>query len=129
VIGGTDIIIPVRNENDALAWAVRAITRLWPNAVLEDADSAEVLPQYPSINFQGRREILAFRDQKAADQWDELGADPSLGGTLVHFLASQGALTVSVDDVPPAQIGSFVEALRSSLRQDIFASDALLEAA
>lgn len=129
MIGGTDFIIQVRQEIVALDWAVRAITRLWPNLVLEDADTGEVLPAYQYISFTGRKELLAFKDQKSAKLWDEIGVDPSLAGTLVHFLLSPGELTVSVDDKPPPEIKSFVDSLRSSLYKDLFASVALPMAA
>lgn len=125
MIGGTDIIIQVRDEIDALEWAVRSIRRLWPQVVLEDPIAGEVLSRSSTINFSERREILAFRDSEAARLWDDLGVDPSLTGTLVHFLVSPGELTVAVDDVPPPQVAAFVEALRSSLNTELFASTAI----
>lgn len=129
MIGGTDIIIPVRDEFDALDLALRAVDRLWDDVVLEDAETGEVFPSFWGINLFGRREILAFRDAEAARQWDEIGPDPSLDGTLVHFLLSPGELTVAVDDVPPPQIQSFVNSLRAALRKDLFASDTEREVA
>jgi hypothetical protein len=123
MIGGTDIIIPVRDELDALDLVVRAVVRLWPDVVLEDGETGQVLPKYEGITFHGRREILAFRDPEAARLWEEIGVDPSLEGTLVHFLVSPGELTVAVDDVPPPRIRKFIDSLRAALRKDIFASE------
>lgn len=129
MIGGTDIIIPVRDELQALELAVRAAVRLWDDPVLEDGETGEVLSAQGGINFFGRTEILAFRDAEAARLWEEIGADPALEGTLLHFLISPGELTVAVDDVPPPQITAFVEALQDTLRQDLFASTAELQVA
>ncbi|HZK81680.1 MAG TPA: hypothetical protein VFC46_11445 [Humisphaera sp.] len=123
MIGGRDIIIPTARGAEALDLAVRAVTRLWgPNVVLEDGVSGEGFRRYGDIDFAGRREILAFRDAESARLWDELGADPSLDGTLIHFLLSKGELTVAVDAEPSTQIASFVESLQRSLAQDLFAS-------
>ena len=123
MISGTDLVIPVRDELDALDLALRAVVRLWDDVVLEDAETGEVFSSYRGINLFGRHEILAFRDLEAARLWDDIGPDSSLDGTLIHFLASPGELTVAVDDVPPPQIRSFVESLRAALRKDLFASE------
>jgi hypothetical protein len=129
MIGGRDIIIPVVRGTEALDLAVRAVTRLWPDVVLEDAVSGESFRHYAEISFAGRNEILAFRDPQSAELWDEMGPDPSLDGTLIHFLLSKGALTVAVDASPPEQIELFVNGLRQSLAQDLFASTVTREAA
>jgi hypothetical protein len=122
MIGGRDVIIPTARGAEALDLAVRAVARMWGAVVLEDALSGEIFLRYADIDFAGRREILAFRDADSARLWDELGADPSLDGTLIHFLLSEGELTVAVDADPPPQIASFVESLQRSLAQDLFAS-------
>jgi hypothetical protein len=123
MISGTDIVIPVRDEFDALDFALRAVVRLWDDVVLEDAETGEVFSSYWEINLFGRHEILAFRDPEVARLWDDIGTDPSLDGTLIDFLLSPGELTVAVDDVPPPQIRLFVESLRAALRKDLFASE------
>jgi hypothetical protein len=129
MIGGRDVIIPTARGTEAMDFAIRAITRLWPDVVLEDAITGEKLGRYRDISFAGRQEILAFRDPTAAQSWDDIGADPSLEGTLMHFLLSKGELTVAIDASPPPVIESFVEALRQSLCQDLFATTARREAA
>ena len=91
--------------------------------------SGESFRHYGDVSFAGRNEILAFRDPQSAALWDELGPDPSLDGTLIHFLLSEGALTVAVDASPPEQIENFVTGLRQSLTQDLFGSTVAKEAA
>ena len=124
MIGGRDVIIPTTRGPEALDVALRAVTRLWQHAVLEDAVTGEIFRRYAEINFAGRSEILAFRDPESAKCWDELGPDPSLDGTLIHFLIAEGALTVAVDATPPKHIEEFLEDLRRSLTKDLFASTA-----
>jgi hypothetical protein len=121
MIGGRDIVIPILEGSEPLDLAVRAVSRLWPAVVLEDAQTGENLGRYADMNFAGRCEILAFRDKACAARWDEVGADPSLEGTLIHFLLSPSELTVVVDASPSTEIVSFVESLQHSLGQDIFA--------
>lgn len=115
MIGGSDIVIPVDNAHEAMELAVRAIVKLWPSAVIEDANTGDVLAAHGHIDFVGRDEILAFKDSAAARLWDEIGADPKLEGTLVHFLSSSGTLTIAVDEKPPEEIRAFVRSLRDLL--------------
>ena len=129
MIGGTDIIIPVLNSLDALDMAVRAVRRLWANVILENGDTGEKLPPYEDISFYGLSEILAFKDSDAAKLWDELGPDPSLDGTLLHFIVTDRELTIATDDTPSPQIEMFIKALQNTLMQDMFTSKAELEAA
>jgi hypothetical protein len=129
MIGGRDVIIPTARGAEALDLALRAVCRLWPLALIEDAATGETFRRYREISFAGRQEMLAFRDPESAALWDAIGADPSLDGTLIHFLVSDGELTVAIDADPPPQISAFVEDLRQSLRQDLFASMARRKAA
>jgi hypothetical protein len=129
MIGGRDIVIPILPGSEPLDLAVRAVSRLWPAVVLEDAETGENLGHYWDMKFAGRREVLAFRDKESATRWDQLGADPSLDGTLIHFLLSDRELTLVVDASPSAEIVRFVEALRCQLGQDIFAVTAVTKEA
>ena len=129
MIGGTDIIIPVLNSLDALDMAVRAVRRLWANVILENGDTGEKLPPYEDISFYGLSEILAFKDSDAAKLWDELGPDPSLDGTLLHFIVTDRELTIATDVTPSPQIEMFIKALQNTLMQGMFTSKAELEAA
>jgi hypothetical protein len=119
MIGGRDIVIPTTRGAEALELAVRAVRRLWPQAVLEDAVTGENLGSYPEISFAGREEILAFADSASAKLWNEIGPDPTLNGTLLHFILSEGQLTVVIDASPPPQIVRFVEDLRRDLMKHL----------
>ena len=124
MIGGTEFIIPIRDKAEALDLAIRLVLRLWPKAVIEDATAEEVLPAYESISFFGRHELLAFRDTESAEKWDKLGVDPSLNETLIHLIASDQELTVSLDDAPSAKMKAFAQTLRDALTQDLFLVEA-----
>lgn len=124
MIGGTDIIIPVRDAQTALEVAIRAILWLWDLPVFENADTGETLTDYRKLVRSGVHEILVYRDATAQAGWKELGADPSLDGTMIHLIGVGRELTMAVDDVPSPSIRSFVATVRNALRKDLFASTA-----
>jgi hypothetical protein len=115
MIGGTDIIIPVKDAEAAMDVALRATVTLWGRPVFEDADTGETFAEYRRRDLAGRREVLVFRDDAARVGWDELGADPSLDGTMIHLIADNGELTIAVDDVPNPSISSYIDAVRDAL--------------
>jgi hypothetical protein len=125
MIGGRDVIIPTTRSSDALSLAVRSLLNLWQQAVVEDAESGQSFRHHADINFSEFRELLVFRDPDCAKLWDELGSDPSLDGTLVHFLLSTGALTLAVDESPPPEIQRFISELRSLLLEPSISTTAL----
>jgi len=122
MIGGTDIIIVVRDSESAIDLALRATRRLWPTAVYENADTGEAFAAYRPIVLSSHCEILVYRDEAARNAWDELGADESLDGTMIHLIARECELTIAVDDVPNSTISAYIETVRKGLRQDIFLS-------
>jgi hypothetical protein len=115
MIGGTDIIIPVTDAEAAMDVALRAAVELWDRPVFEDADTGETFAEYRRRDLAGRREVLVYRDAAARAGWDQLGADPSLDGTMIHLIADDAKLTIAVDDVPNPSIRSYVDAVRNAL--------------
>jgi hypothetical protein len=124
MIGGSDIILRVRDAETAMDLAIRVTVRLWGRPIFEDADSGETFDEYQKLVLTGRREILIYRDSAAQAGWKALGADESLDGTMIHLIAAAGELTIAVDDVPNPSIRSFVAAVRNALQNDLFASSA-----
>ena len=128
MIGGRDVIIPCRDPLVALEFSIRAIRRLWPSAVLEDGETGDVLEAHPDVGLGGRHEVLAFKDSAASKLWCDIGASESTAGTLIHLIATPGLLTLVVDDHPTPDLARFVRSLSRSLKQDLFAGQALREA-
>ncbi|MBI4580708.1 MAG: hypothetical protein HY718_13460 [Planctomycetes bacterium] len=121
MIGGKDILIPTSPGPAALDLALRAISRRWPSAVFENAETGDMFDTYGSLGFGPVREILAYKDKEAARQWHELGADETLVGTMIHVLVSAAGLTLVVDSNPPLEVSSLVTAIRDGLNHGIFA--------
>ena len=118
MIGGTDIIIPVNDAEAAMDVALRAILALWGRPLFEDADTGETFSEYRRRDLAGRREVFVYRDAAARTGWGELGADPSLDGTMIHLIAAGGELTIAVDDVPNPSIRSYIDAVRDALTSE-----------
>jgi len=117
MIGGADVILSTGlSPADALDTAVRMVARGWKRAVFQSGDTGRVFDAYPQIAFAGLTELLAYRDRAAFDSWEQLGADPSNGNTMVHLLApGSGELTVVVDDPSAPQMKELLDAIRDAL--------------
>jgi len=99
---------------------MRTAAWFWPHAVFEDAESGKVYERYVDLGLRYRHEILVYRDRKALEQWDELGAEDSLIGTMIHLLLGASDITIVVDSSPPPQIQAYIKSVDDALRQDIF---------
>ena len=119
MIGGTDIVIPTGAGDAALDICLRVIRRYWPHAVFEDALAGDRAERYELLPIGRLTEILAYQDNAAAREWDEKGADPSLGNTMIHLLRGQGCVTAVVDDAAKPAMRQLLESMRLGLQLDI----------
>jgi hypothetical protein len=115
MIGGHDITIPTLSGAKALRLGVRASMLLWPDAVVVDAASGDVLADLAVLSSGRYGEVLVYRDKIAAQKWEELGADDTLLGTMIHFLMSDRSLTIVVDDNPSAPMTLLVDVIREAV--------------
>jgi hypothetical protein len=112
MIGGTDIIIPTRAGDVALDHCLRVIRRYWPQAVFEDAVTGNRVELLPIGHL---KEVFVHQNGAATQEWDEKGADPSLGNTMIHLLLAEGSVTVVMDDPEDEAIRPLLESLRFAL--------------
>jgi hypothetical protein len=112
MIGGLDTIFPVRSSADAIDFACRLISFVWPDAVF-------VLDNDPTIHdrlpIKSATEVIAYRDRAACDAWDKIGFDDSLRGTMVYLIAAPKQLTVTTETDPSEPIAAIVESIRYGL--------------
>jgi len=101
-------IIPAHGTQ-ALQFALRAVFAMWPNALIEDADSGAIWGRFTDIPIAGRTDLRCWRDDNAAMQ-----REPA-PGTLIRLSLSDAGLTVSIDANPHPQIRTFAEDLRIAL--------------
>jgi hypothetical protein len=118
-IGGYDIIMPAKLPAAvALQAAVRRICREWPDAVFENAITAEVYPDFASISFDRVTELFVFRDHAAADVWDHPDQEPCNDHDMVHLLCrdnGEDELTAVVGDREKA--AGMMESIRDGLAE------------
>jgi hypothetical protein len=119
MIGGTDIIMPSLGGPVALDAAIRAISRHWPEAVYEDANTGDVLRHYSEISFASLQQVFVYRDAEAQRIWDELGADPAVEHDMVYLLLGEKRMTAVVSDPGNAETGLILDSVRRAVAMDI----------
>lgn len=118
MIGGTDVVMAAGGNPEDLDVCARALLRIWPRAVFEDAKTGRMF-DYQSLPLGQIRELFVYRDKSTALAWDAGGADHTLKNTMVHFLLSDDAVTAVVDDPTDPELGSCLQSAEKSLGMDI----------
>lgn len=99
MIGGTDVRFPVLDSAVALERATKALLRHWPKAVIEDAFTGDLWSRVARVPFGRLTEVFVYQTPEHARRWDADGAIEDLRNTMVHFIRSEGELTVVADDM------------------------------
>ena len=115
MIGGTDIVIPTGGGHAPLDLCLRVVRRYWPEAVFEDALTGDRYDSYESLPIGRLTEVLVYQDGRSAKEWDEKGADPSLGNTMIHLLLSEKSITVVVDDAAEPTMKELLDSIQFTL--------------
>jgi hypothetical protein len=89
MIGGTDVICPVRSDLPIADVIFRSVRRYWPQYVYQDADD-ETGPftphKGPWLPRPKGREFFVYRDKQAARSWDRYGATPKNTNTMLYVI-------------------------------------------
>ena len=115
MIGGTDIIIPTQAGTAALDLSARLISRDWPEAVFEHAETSQRAETYQGLQFSGVSELLIYKNMNTAKAWGEKGAVPELSNTMIHLLVSAESLTAVVDDPNADDMKLLIDSIRHAL--------------
>ncbi len=118
MIGGIEIRIPSRAGDWSLEVSVRAIRQRWPQAVFENAESADRYNDFGEIPFSQVEELFVYRDSDARDVWDAEGAVPLTRNTMIHLVADEEMITTVVDEAD-AEMEIIIGAIRSALADEI----------
>lgn len=111
MIGGTDVLLPCPiDAEDALRLATRVVRQAWPAAVMENANTGDLL-QEP----HGLDQVMLYKDVKARDSWEQLGADESNANTMIYVLVGPVQLTLVVDDAKTPEMSRIITAIRKTL--------------
>jgi hypothetical protein len=119
VIGGKDTLIDLPGVLPLVTMpaAVRYVLDRWPAAVMQDGDSARRFDSFAEMDFGHLREVFVYRDERAFDSWERLGADATNANQMIHLLASVGHFTIVVDSLQDITSRSIVRGLCDRLRQ------------
>ena len=115
MIGGMDILFPVRSGAAALDFCVRLVSQWWPDCVFVIDHDPTGYTRYGQLTFHDTTEVLAYRDRAACDAWEELGYDDSLRGTMVYLISDPKRLTLVTEHDPCPEIVSLTNAIGAGL--------------
>lgn len=117
MIGGEDILVGGAGLDRAasLDSVVRIIFKYWRGAIFQDGTDGKQYALFSQIPFGRVQELLIYRDRESLRSWENLGADPSNAGTMVHVVASQEGITLVVDDARSQMMRTVIEEVRRVL--------------
>jgi len=91
-IGGIDFIFHLPPEIPAIELVLRRVGRLWPEAIVQDADEEEAHPivgAWALIEGVHRRELIIHRDEAMSASWDRDGMTPENLGSMLLVLGGE----------------------------------------
>ena len=88
MIGGTDVIMKRKPGVPAADAILRVVRRHWPDCLYQNTDEEGTARRLP---VEGAPPDLAWefflhRDEESVRSWDEFGATPENGNTMLHVL-------------------------------------------
>lgn len=120
MIGGHDISFPTGSSPEVMDGAIRIVNVFWPGAVLENAETTELLDG----GFLGvrelPREVLIYKNADARASWAVNGAVPENSNQMVHMICGADSITIVVDDPNSAEMPALLDAISGHVYQDIF---------
>jgi len=120
MIGGHDISFNTGSCPGIMDGAIRIVSAFWPHAILENAETAELLDS----NFLGvrelPREVLIYECADARGLWATMGAAPENANQMVHMIGGVDSITIVVDNADSAEMSAMINAIRGYVYQDIF---------
>lgn len=112
--GGVDIVFTCIGADVCMIRAVRMLEIFWPRCILSDPDSDNTWTSSHSVPFGKMRELFAYKSRELMEKWHELGAEPQLLGTMIHFLHNgEDQLTIVVDDPEDTETKKFLDSVRT----------------
>jgi hypothetical protein len=88
MIGGTDVVLWVRDDVPIADVVFRTVRRHWPDMVYQNPDDESVpfLRPGPSLPKPAGPEYFIYKDAAAARSWDEHGAVPENHNTMLYVI-------------------------------------------
>lgn len=119
MIGGHDITFRVASSAEAMEGAIRLVRACWQEAVVENAETGELLPD--CVGFRELpQEVLIYKNAAAREAWAAGGATAENANLMLHFLRESDSMTIVVDDPSSPEMSALIDSIREHVYQDIF---------
>lgn len=120
MIGGHDILFPTETSAETTEGVIRLALAFWQEAVVEDAETGEILGRAVVGVTELPQEVLIYRDACARDSWAKSGAVPENANSMIHVIRGTDSVTIVVDEPATAEMASLLDAVHILVYQDIF---------
>ena len=118
MIGGADIVLAGRTHSDDLAFLLRCIRQVWPQAVyhgLSTNDAEELATQ--SAELPQDLEVFVYANRIAFESWEQDDATESNASKMLQILISSHSLTLVVDRAD-SELGLLADDLINALKTE-----------
>jgi hypothetical protein len=120
MIGGHDVAFPASSPAQAMEGVVRLVCAAWPGAVVENAETGELLSGQLLGVRESPSEVLVYRNDAARNSWAADGATADNVNSMVHIIRGEQSITLVIDDPAKAEMSAMLLGVGEHLRQDIF---------
>jgi hypothetical protein len=120
MIGGHDISFPTETSSQTTEGAIRLARTFWQEAVVEDAESGEILTRDMASLRELPHEVLIYKSADARESWAVNGAIPENANLMIHVIRGVDSMTVVVDEPGTPEMAALLAAIRDHVYQDIF---------
>ena len=120
MIGRHDITFRSETASQAMEGAIRLVRASWREAIVENAETGELLSRDSVGVEELPAELLIYKNASARGSWRANGAIPENANLMVHILRGNESMTIVVDDPNTAEMAIMVAAIRDHVYQDIF---------
>jgi hypothetical protein len=120
MIGRHDITFPSEMPPEAMEGAMRLLRASWSEAMVENAETGELLGLDSVLVTESPVELLIYKNATARDSWKTNGAIPENENLMVHALRGDRSITIVVDDPDAQEMSRIIHAIRDHVYQDIF---------
>jgi len=120
MIGRHDITFLTEMPTEVMEGTVRLLRASWSEAVVENAETGELLG-FDSVRLtELPEELLIYKNSTAQDSWKVNGAIPENENLMIHALRGDQSITIVVDDPVADEMSYIIQAIRDHVYQDIF---------
>ena len=120
MIGRHDITFRSESAYQVMEGANRLLRVSWDEAIVEDAETGELLHPYSEVVVGLPVELLIYKNASAQASWKAYGAIAENKNLMVHVLRGDESITIVIDDPHAVEMSLMVAAIRNYVYQDIF---------